>query len=117
MADYELIDIVYIIAFVLVIIGGLNWGASALNYNLVDKLFGQGNVIGSAVYYTVALSALLLVIGFASKRIHFKKDEDCKNLKDCPKAPACPTGTSCPPGQKCMTTGPPGSNTVRMMRR
>ncbi len=113
MADYELIDIVYIIAFVLVVIGGLNWGATALNYNLVDKLFGEGNVIGSAVYYAVALSALLLVIGFASKRIHFKKEEDCQK-----KAAACPpTGTACPTGQKCMTTSPPGSNTVRMMRR
>ena len=90
MADYELIDIVYIIAFVLVIIGGLNWGASALNYNLVDKLFGQGNTIGNVVYYTVALSALLLVIGFASKRIHFKKEEDCQK-----KAFGCPTGQSC----------------------
>ena len=117
MADYELIDIVYIVAFVLVIIGGLNWGASALNYNLVDKLFGQGNVIGSAVYYLVALSALLLVVGFASKRIHFKKDEDCKKQVAC--------GPTCAPGKSCQTTPTttptpspgPNSNTVRMMRR
>lgn len=113
MADYELIDIVYIIAFVLVIIGGLNWGATALNYNLVDNLFGQGNVIGSAVYYAVALSALLLAIGFVSKRIHFKKDEDCQ------KKSTCPTVTACPTGQKCSATTAPtlsGPN-MRMMRR
>ena len=113
MADYELIDIVYIVAFVLVIIGGLNWGASALNYNLVDKLFGQGNVIGSAVYYAVALSALLLVVGFASKRIHFKKDEDCKKQVVC--------GPTCAPGQTCQKTSiPPVTTTpnpMRMMRR
>ena len=101
MADYELLDIVYIIAFVLVIIGGLNWGASALNYNLVDKLFGQGSTIGSVVYYTVALSALLLVIGFASKRIHFKKEEDCQK-----KSPTCPTGQSCKPNTTTSTPKP-----------
>jgi len=109
MADYELIDIVYIIAFVLVIIGGLNWGATALNYNLVDKLFGQGNVIGSAVYYAVALSALLLVIGFASKRIHFKKEEDCKKS-------ACPTGQKCMTPTTTTTTPPTTNRPVRMMR-
>ncbi len=111
MADYELIDIVYIIAFVLVIIGGLNWGATALNYNLVDKLFGQGNVIGSAVYYTVALSALLLVVGFASKRIHFKKDEDCQKK----------SSNICPSGQSCQKTSIPpvstGPKSVSMMSR
>jgi len=114
MADYELVDIVYIIAFVLVIVGGLNWGASALNYNLVDKLFGQGSSIGSIVYYLVALSALLLVVGFASKRIHFTKEENCKSS-------TCPTGQSCqntptttrPP----TTTASPLASRMRMMRR
>ena len=98
MADYELIDVVYIIAFVLVIIGGLNWGASALNYNLVDKLLGQGSTAGSVVYYLVALSALLLLIGFVSKRIHFKKDENCQKQITCP--------TTKPATTKPATTAP-----------
>lgn len=117
MADYELVDIVYIIAFVLVIVGGLNWGASALNYNLVDKLFGQGNTIGSVVYYSVALSALLLVVGFASKRIHFTKDENCQKKITCPTVTACPTGKSC----QTITTQPSKSanmaSRMRMMSR
>jgi uncharacterized membrane protein YuzA (DUF378 family) len=117
MADYELVDIVYIIAFVLVIVGGLNWGASALNYNLVDKLFGQGSSIGSIVYYLVALSALLLVVGFASKRIHFTKEENCMKKSDCPSVTGCGAGKSCQP----ISSQPSGSanmaSRMRMMRR
>jgi len=111
MADYELIDVVYIIAFVLVVIGGLNWGASALNYNLVDKLLGQGSTAGSVVYYTVALSALLLVIGLLSKRIHFTKDENCqKKGTGCP--PFC---TTCPSGRtvSCVGTTQPAMAAFR----
>lgn len=113
MADYELIDVVYIIAFVLVVIGGLNWGASALNYNLVDKLLGQGSTAGSVVYYAVALSALLLVIGLLSKRIHFTKDENCKKQVKCPSVTACPSGQRCQP--TTTTTSPrPGTTQPAM---
>lgn len=116
MADYELIDVVYIIAFVLVVIGGLNWGASALNYNLVDKLLGQGSTAGSVVYYAVALSALLLVIGLLSKRIHFTKDENCQKKTTC--APACPSGQRCQPTTTTKpTTTTPRPGTVAAFRR
>lgn len=49
------------IAFVLVIVGGLNWGLHAFGYNLVDMIFGMGSTIAMIVYVLVALSALVLV--------------------------------------------------------
>jgi uncharacterized membrane protein YuzA (DUF378 family) len=50
------------IAFVLVIVGALNWGLHAFGYNLVDMLFGAGSTIAMVVYVLVALSALVLII-------------------------------------------------------
>lgn len=49
------------IAFVLVIVGALNWGLTAFGYNLVDMIFGMGSTIAMVVYVLVALSALVLV--------------------------------------------------------
>ena len=38
------------IASILVVIGGLNWGlVGALNFNLVDTVFGAGSVVGKIV--------------------------------------------------------------------
>ena len=48
------------IAFVLVIVGGLNWGLDAVGYNLVDMLLGAGSAAGKVVYIVVALSAIYL---------------------------------------------------------
>lgn len=49
------------IAFVLVIVGALNWGLSAFGYNLVDMIFGMGSMLAKVVYVLVALSALVLI--------------------------------------------------------
>lgn len=49
------------IAFVLVIVGALNWGLTAFGYNLVDMIFGMGSTIAMVVYVLVAVSALVLV--------------------------------------------------------
>jgi uncharacterized membrane protein YuzA (DUF378 family) len=49
------------IAFVLVIVGALNWGLTAFGYNLVDMIFGAGSTIAMVVYVLVGLSALVLV--------------------------------------------------------
>lgn len=57
------------IEFVLVIIGGLNWGLIALgnwmgeNWNVVNLLLGQWSDLENLVYLLVGLSALALVIG------------------------------------------------------
>lgn len=46
----------HIIAWVLVIVGGLNWGLiGAFNFNLVMKIFGG---LTNAVYILVGLSAI-----------------------------------------------------------
>lgn len=46
------------IAFVLLIIGGLNWGLSAFGYNVVDMVFGSGSSIAMLIYVLVGLSAV-----------------------------------------------------------
>lgn len=47
-----------IIALVLLVIGGLNWGLVALGYNLVDMIFGMGSMLARLIYILVGLSAL-----------------------------------------------------------
>jgi uncharacterized membrane protein YuzA (DUF378 family) len=71
---------VHMVAFILVIIGGLNWLLTAFNWNLVDMILGQGSVLAKIVYILVGLSALLLI--FTHKR-------DCKA---CVSSSATPMG-------------------------
>ena len=50
------------IAFILVIIGGLNWGlVGAANYNLVSTLFGEGTLT-NIIYDLVGLAAIYMLI-------------------------------------------------------
>ena len=50
------------VAFILVIIGGLNWALAAMDYNIVAKIFSAGSTAEKIVYYLVGLSALYLLI-------------------------------------------------------
>ena len=51
------------IAWILVVVGGLNWGlVGALNFNLVDSIFGFGSVGSAVVYVLVGLGALWMII-------------------------------------------------------
>lgn len=50
------------IAFILVIIGGLNWGFLALGYDLVDSLIGAWPQVEQTVYVLVGISAIYLVL-------------------------------------------------------
>ena len=53
------------VALVLVVVGGLNWGlVGAFNYNLVTSLFGDGSVLARAVFVLVGLSALYVAATF-----------------------------------------------------
>lgn len=57
------------VAFVLVAIGGINWGIIGLaNINIVGDIFGAG-FIGRLIYILVGLSALYFVY-----RVFVKKD-------------------------------------------
>ena len=55
------------VAYVLVLVGGLNWGLYAFGYNLVNLLFGTLPILEQAVYGLVGLSALLLCFSFCTK--------------------------------------------------
>ncbi len=46
------------IAFILLVIGGLNWLLVAFGYNLVDSLFGMGSTLAQIIYVLVGLSAI-----------------------------------------------------------
>ena len=55
--------IVGVVALVLVLIGGLNWGlVGFFEYNLVEGLFGAGTTLTRIIYDLVGLSALYLAI-------------------------------------------------------
>ena len=48
------------VAWVLVVVGALNWGLVALKYNLVEMLFGVG-MLTTWVYGLVGLAGLYFV--------------------------------------------------------
>lgn len=53
---------VHIVAFVLTIVGGLNWLLVGFGWNLVDAIFGVESVGSMIVYILVGLSAIWLII-------------------------------------------------------
>lgn len=59
MKNFKALDL---IAFILVIIGGLNWGlVGLLNLDLVAKIFGA-SILTKIIYDLVGLSALYLIV-------------------------------------------------------
>ena len=65
-----LMKALYSIAFILVVVGALNWGLVGLGFvsgvgdwNLVHLLFGAWPIVEAAVYVIVGLSAVLVMIG------------------------------------------------------
>lgn len=55
-------------AFLLVIIGALNWGLIGLfDFNLVDALFGSMSMLSKLVYVLVGASAVYLVVTHAKE--------------------------------------------------
>lgn len=61
------------IAFVILAIGGLNWGLVGIfNFNLVDWIFGGYNVGSIIVYILVLISTLWLIISlFLNRNLYF----------------------------------------------
>ena len=51
----------HVVAFILVIVGALNWLLVGFNYNLVDMIFGMGSMISKIVYILVGVSGIILV--------------------------------------------------------
>jgi uncharacterized protein len=55
------------IAFILVIVGALNWGlVGVADFNLVSLIFGEG-MLANIIYILVGLSALVLMFGSHKK--------------------------------------------------
>lgn len=52
----------HIIAFILLVVGGLNWALTAFGYNVVDMLLGAESVAGKVVYVLVGLSAVYFAV-------------------------------------------------------
>lgn len=65
--------VVNVIALVLIIVGGLNWGLVGLfDYNLVDALFGEGSVLARVVYSLVGLAAVYKAVVAVAVRVSDK---------------------------------------------
>ncbi|MBS3084883.1 DUF378 domain-containing protein [Candidatus Pacearchaeota archaeon] len=48
-----------IIALILVLVGGLNWGlVGAFNFNVVEAIFGSGSLVSMIIYILVGISAI-----------------------------------------------------------
>jgi hypothetical protein len=59
-----------LIALVLVIVGGLNWGLVGLfDLDLVAALFGMSSVLAKVIYVLVGLSALWIAIVSLMKKM------------------------------------------------
>ena len=59
--------ILTLIAMVLLIVGGLNWGlVGAFNFDLVATLFGAGSGLSRLVYILVGVAALLRIATLTS---------------------------------------------------
>lgn len=50
--------VIDVIAAILLVIGGLNWGLGVFDINLVTELFGAGTPITKTVYGLVGLAAI-----------------------------------------------------------
>ena len=49
------------IAFVLVIVGGINWGLVAFDFNLVELIFGAVSWLLTSVYVLVGIAAIYMI--------------------------------------------------------
>jgi len=49
----------HIVAFILLVIGGLNWLLFAFGWNLVSTIFGAGSTLSMIIYILIGLSAVL----------------------------------------------------------
>jgi uncharacterized protein len=51
----------HMVAFILLIVGGLNWGLTALGYNVVAMILGSMPMVEQVVYILVGLSAIYMI--------------------------------------------------------
>ena len=59
------LNTVDLIALVLVLVGGVNWGlVGLLDLNLVDSIFMSGSMLAKLIYILVGVSAVYLAVMF-----------------------------------------------------
>jgi uncharacterized membrane protein YuzA (DUF378 family) len=59
---------IYIIALVLLVIGGLNWGLVGLfGFDLVATIFGDASALSRIVYSLVGISAVYVAVATLTK--------------------------------------------------
>lgn len=57
------LSVLDLIALVLVIVGGLNWGLVGIaNFDLVATIFGNMSILSRVVYVLVGISAVYLAV-------------------------------------------------------
>lgn len=52
----------HMVAFILLVVGGLNWGLTALGWNVVNMILGSWPMVEKVVYVLVGLSAVYEVV-------------------------------------------------------
>ena len=52
----------HIVTFILLVVGGLNWGLTALGWNVVNMALGSWPQVEMIVYLLVGLSAVVEVV-------------------------------------------------------
>ena len=63
MCECGCISILGTIAYVLLLIGGINWGLiGAFDFNLVAYLFGEGTMLSISIYTIVGIEALISIV-------------------------------------------------------
>lgn len=65
---------IHMVTFVLLIVGGLNWGLTAFGYNVVEMVFGNWPVVVKVVYTLVGLAAVYEIVTHKT---------NCKNCTSC----------------------------------
>lgn len=73
-------NILLCLTLILTIVGGLNWGAHAANYNLVDMVVPAP--FNNYVYYLVAASALVVLLAWLMGNISCTKSDKDDKKKD-----------------------------------
>ncbi len=66
------------IAFILVIIGGINWGLVGIfNFDLVAAIFGSMSVVARIIYILVGVAAVYKIFAHCCKKSCMCKDGSC----------------------------------------
>jgi len=61
----------HMVAFILLIVGGLNWGLTAIGFNVVNMIFGSWPIVEQIIYILVGVAAIYEVV------THKQNCKDC----------------------------------------